>query len=93
VVIWPENADEDADKDANTNADPDPDEDGDKDGVVVAASATPEQAHGGDTSASMYPPGMQFDLVEEEKGWARGETGEKYKDKYGRGEVTDVGNM
>jgi hypothetical protein len=28
---------------------------------------TPEQAHGGDKSVSMYPPGMQFDLVDEER--------------------------
>lgn len=46
-------------------------------GVVAALVIWPEQtnqpaqAHGGHKPVSMYPPGMQFDLVEEERGWAR----------------------
>ena len=31
----------------------------------------PAQAHGGGKPVSMYPPGMQFDLVEAERGWTR----------------------
>lgn len=47
-------------------------------GVVAALVIWPEQAdqpaqaHGGGKPVSMYPPGMQIDLVEEERGWARG---------------------
>lgn len=35
--------------------------------IKIKMADTPEQAHGGDKSVSMYPPGMQFDLVDEER--------------------------
>lgn len=45
-------------------------------GVIAALVFWPEQEQADQpaqapNSESMYPPGMQFDLVEEERGWAR----------------------